>query len=1411
MHTSKMNHRSVDGVAKASYSSGSQTPHALPHPRPLSNSTSSSPASALRKDRFIAHRTSDVSSLSHFLLTTEDSVTPLQLSQPQSHTSLPAPTHLQSPLFHGGSLGRGGGGGSDGLLAQLVESHSSHPAFTGTTPYPTPSPSPARSLFGTPPAGGGGGGGRTSSLMGAGVTAAGRPRTTTPFFSPLLPDGRGGSRSGRYTGVGVESNGRSLSATLLTVLDSSNWFDSEVGTDAGLDEDGEEVQSGARAGTSFSLRWSGAGGGGPRGGDRRSTFIGGGRVTVESADRRSAEVVGPAAAHESRENQGEGISSEMLLAGGALPAAAMITPASAVSSLSRPSSQRFPPSPRSSDDVFLDVAAEHGSNSGYPTPRPVAQLHVEPYHARLARSLFHDAPQTSVLCHAPLQTEWGKGGSRSGGGTTTTTTGDGKKHPTHGSRSSMCSSVSSRMSSLPLPAGTRSTSRTTSLTPPPSCVVGGGGALRPLPSPPPFPPARQAVPPERREGQKEMLTLETNDAVPPSTLSIDDPLLFSRDPPPPLPFHHASSSSTTSLSFPTPIVPRLPLPRDGLERSESWRPFTTANGNALTHHHHQEEEEEHSPMVQPPVGGGITFTSALEDGYPEEDETTRRRQRRALPPASASRESVLPAAVVPGRGASRSRPFVSSCSVERPSHHHHHHLSHPYGEEKEEESRGSEVYTRSGESGSRLAWPHAGSAQRYPIESVPRSLLGSGSRSGSTCGDYHRVPRGYRRKLPLQSSTGEGFTNHFAFRPERVGNVEEEEEEVDSEMMADEGEMIMGMEEEAARRRQCVVLHGPPSSLSHSLQSWSARGEESGMAGEEGSDEHRGPQNRSSAALSPPSLLSSSARRGQRRNKGGEGWQYSCTRQRSTSFSDVDWKQSPLVRDGNGDGGGAYDTDRQEEGEQEEEEAAEQRKELDLLLRHPLLSSSRAWRRSIQSRSERKEWSRREASAEDQEEEEHARRTNVSLLSNPREGNGGCGRGHNGSCSSSCSSSSSSADEEVFHTSGPRFTGLSSSGAAAPLPPHLSTPPASLRLRQRRPLAALKNSGDGSAVHADPQSEMQYFNQRPAVVFKKNKENQFISRSFRYIPSSSAHVLDAMDVVDEFYYNVLDCSSLNIVAVALDDTTYLWNWRTKETTNLPKKNDHICAVRWAPEGELLAFSDEAGDVVIWDTKHSKELTTFASHRQRVCGLAWNLTGNFLTSGSADRSIILHDIRTSTPFLSLTNGHTGEICSLQWSLNDLYLASGADDDKLLIWDSRRLETPLHTFAQHTAAVKAISWHPSQPHLLVSGGGSEDAMLRFWSVDTGECVKKIATHSQISGVRWHPNGVELASSHGSPDNQVTLWRYPSLSCVTNLFGHSRRILSMCISAGGETLITVGSDEAIRFWACFPPTTPESGPPV
>ncbi|KAK7467766.1 hypothetical protein BaRGS_00037003 [Batillaria attramentaria] len=322
------------------------------------------------------------------------------------------------------------------------------------------------------------------------------------------------------------------------------------------------------------------------------------------------------------------------------------------------------------------------------------------------------------------------------------------------------------------------------------------------------------------------------------------------------------------------------------------------------------------------------------------------------------------------------------------------------------------------------------------------------------------------------------------------------------------------------------------------------------------------------------------------------------------------------------------------------------------------------------------------------------------------------------------------------------------------------------------------------------------------VLYSTGKVPTVKSSTTRQIPTKPEHVLDAPVVLDDYYLHTLDWSSTNVVAAALGSEIYLWNASNSSITLLmnTEEENYVSGVSWMNDGSILAIGISDGRVQLWDVNHVKLIRTMNGHAARVGCLDWN--AHILTSGSRTGAIHHHDVRTADHHVATLANHEQEVCGLQWSSCGRFLASGGNDNAVNVWDtSLGMDVrPLHTFTEHQAAIKAVSWCPWQPSLLATGGGTSDRHIRFWNTTSGSCIKAIDTQSQVCSVLWSKEHRELVSGHGYSQNQLSLWKYPNMSKITDLIGHSGRILNLCMSPDGQTVASIAADETIRLWKCF-----------
>lgn len=216
-------------------------------------------------------------------------------------------------------------------------------------------------------------------------------------------------------------------------------------------------------------------------------------------------------------------------------------------------------------------------------------------------------------------------------------------------------------------------------------------------------------------------------------------------------------------------------------------------------------------------------------------------------------------------------------------------------------------------------------------------------------------------------------------------------------------------------------------------------------------------------------------------------------------------------------------------------------------------------------------------------------------------------------------------------------------------------------------------------------------------MHSKMSANDHLNRKAkRAIPTAPERVLDAPGLLNDYYLNLVDWNCKNILAVALDKTVYLWNAATREIQELLSLDgaNYVSSLSYVHEnGNLLAIGTSDHKVQIWDIAAIAKVREMRGHSARVGSLAWR--GPLLTSGSKDTTIINHDHRVSRHIVSTYKSHRQEVCGLAWNSDGLTLASGGNDNLLALWDVRRqnsgeshYDEPTHSCKDHLAAVKAL---------------------------------------------------------------------------------------------------------------------------
>ena len=317
-------------------------------------------------------------------------------------------------------------------------------------------------------------------------------------------------------------------------------------------------------------------------------------------------------------------------------------------------------------------------------------------------------------------------------------------------------------------------------------------------------------------------------------------------------------------------------------------------------------------------------------------------------------------------------------------------------------------------------------------------------------------------------------------------------------------------------------------------------------------------------------------------------------------------------------------------------------------------------------------------------------------------------------------------------------------------------------------------------------------------ILEKNNNSQYIlKKPNRQISTIPERVLDAPLLMDDYYLNLVDWSSTNIVSVCLGNSLYLWNGNTQDTQLLMESNDYISSVSWMESGSCIAVGLLNGSVQLWDTNKMSQIRNMTGHTQRVGSLAWNKY--ILSSGSRDSKIYNHDVRIKEHITQCLVGHTQEICGMKWSNDGSLLASGGNDNLLCIWDVN--------LSNNQYIIPTINHIPSNSNRNQTTNNNNNSLFNIQSSEIHNNNVRQSIQNNENILLNLPNYNENSNSNSTRnlfmnnngnDNNLSNVKYFSPKFKLNSHKSAVKALSWC--PWQKSLLATGGgkqDKTIKFW--------------
>ncbi|MCT7984344.1 hypothetical protein NG796_13655 [Laspinema sp. A4] len=280
---------------------------------------------------------------------------------------------------------------------------------------------------------------------------------------------------------------------------------------------------------------------------------------------------------------------------------------------------------------------------------------------------------------------------------------------------------------------------------------------------------------------------------------------------------------------------------------------------------------------------------------------------------------------------------------------------------------------------------------------------------------------------------------------------------------------------------------------------------------------------------------------------------------------------------------------------------------------------------------------------------------------------------------------------------------------------------------------------------------------------------------------------DPSEAVQRWAYALLKRSHLPKAKMAIEDYQPYRFFRCLQVV------EHQKAVRTLaidPDGNFLVSGSNDKTVKIWEISTGNLIKTGIGHTGSAIALAISPNGELFASGSGDNTIKLWELKTGKLRFTL-RGHTGWVNALAFHPKGNMLVSGGADKTIALWNLDTQEL-IGTFYGHTSTVRSISINP-QGNTLVSGGN--DNMIKIRNLLTGELLHTLTDHTgSVCSVAISPDGNLLAS--GSNDTTLRLWNVGTGKLLYTLADHSSGVTSVSISQN-NMMASSSDDGTIKIW--------------